>query len=114
MPKTSNVPGHVQQWLGQMEAAQHGSADEAEVSPLEGFNDIENEVILVRQTSWSKRGKTSDGEMTDDSQKFERSMFQNKKAHRVACLLASARLLRTFSSDSRSSSCSESDSPAKS
>eukprot|EP00961_Rhodomonas_salina_P261963 3540531-Rhodomonas_salina.1 len=93
----SFVPSHVKQWVSDMEQAQ-----EAEVSTKAAFptNAIEAEVI-----EGGRRRKNCTDEETDtkeDEVAFARHMFENKKAHRVACLLASARLISSFPKSSTS------------
>eukprot|EP00961_Rhodomonas_salina_P188266 2540790-Rhodomonas_salina.1 len=80
-------PAHVQQWaeeLQHMASAPH-TANEAS---LEHYNEIEVEVIVGGRRCFEE----------DESVEFGVHKFKNKKAHRVACLLASARLISTLSS----------------
>lgn len=66
-------------------------------------NEIEAEVL----EGGRRRRRTSEGSCDDERTQtkdselvFARHMFESKKAHRVACLLASARLLSSFSKSS--------------
>eukprot|EP00961_Rhodomonas_salina_P116461 1567542-Rhodomonas_salina.1 len=68
-----------------MEQARTRSTNQAGVE----FNQIEDEVIRVQ------RNVTKSGQCADEEE-FRRDMFQSKKAHRVACLLAAARLIASF------------------
>jgi hypothetical protein len=76
----------------QQKAGQSASNDLTE--PLEvtrslKYNAIEEEVIVG-----GRRGaQCSDDE--DEHRAFGKHMFESKKAHMVACLLASARLIQT-------------------
>eukprot|EP00961_Rhodomonas_salina_P140373 1888905-Rhodomonas_salina.3 len=71
-----------------MEQAEKHSTDKAGV----GFNDIESEVLRFRRTA-AKSGKSADDE------EFRRNTFESKRAHRVACLLASSRLIASLSTE---------------
>eukprot|EP00961_Rhodomonas_salina_P192739 2601300-Rhodomonas_salina.1 len=109
----SFVPSHVQQWVREIEQAQNEAEgfEERQHQTSQGEraqrehstnNDIEAEVIQGGR-------RRSSGEAFDDEKRqhssssgcstggtFARHMFENKKAHRVACLLASARLILSF------------------
>eukprot|EP00961_Rhodomonas_salina_P261943 3540287-Rhodomonas_salina.1 len=82
-----------------MEVAKTRSTDGDEAKTPGEFNEIEAEVILFQRSSssWAKSGKSSDKETSEDE--FGRAMFRSKKAHRVACLLASARLISSFANE---------------
>ncbi len=94
----SYVPAHVQRWVSDMldkTSVPHSSKDEA----LESYNAIESEVIEGGRRS--SRIEACESSSDDESHEpmFGRHLFQNKKAHRVACLLASARLISSFIND---------------
>eukprot|EP00961_Rhodomonas_salina_P254160 3434886-Rhodomonas_salina.1 len=74
-------------------ASRPNSLKEATSSEVVLHNEIEAEVIAG---AWRCASVESmdDG---DESPAFGRHMFENKKAHRVACLLASARLIASLS-----------------
>eukprot|EP00961_Rhodomonas_salina_P146667 1974809-Rhodomonas_salina.2 len=84
------MPTHVQQWA---EELQHKASvpNSATGASLEHYNEIEAEVIVG--------GHRCSGGNDEDS-KFGRHKFKDVKAYRVACLLASARLISTLSSPS--------------
>lgn len=102
------VPVHVRQWVCEMQqeaSKQHVSEEAKAAAPAQAepaqvcYNDIETEVIEFRRrcpSGLSDVSQTS-SEQDDESQAFGRHMFQNKQAHRVVCLLASARLIASFS-----------------
>eukprot|EP00961_Rhodomonas_salina_P295636 3935651-Rhodomonas_salina.1 len=94
----TNVPQHVHQWLSEMEEAQACSTNQSELSSSGLFTDVEAEVIEFQRTSIAKSGKSCDDESSDDE--FGRHMFQTKKAHRVACLFASMRLMSDIAKES--------------
>eukprot|EP00961_Rhodomonas_salina_P121366 1633504-Rhodomonas_salina.1 len=96
------LPAHVQQWVCeiQQEASRPRASEKAPASaptqtdfPRTSYNDIEAEVIEGGRRC--ARVETSEGD--EEGQVFARHMFQSKKAHRVACLLASARLIASLS-----------------
>eukprot|EP00961_Rhodomonas_salina_P271908 3674057-Rhodomonas_salina.1 len=56
------------------------------------YNDTEAEVI----EGGRRCARVETSEDDEEGQVFGRHMFQSKKAYRVACLLASARLITSF------------------
>eukprot|EP00961_Rhodomonas_salina_P174046 2347046-Rhodomonas_salina.1 len=92
---TTSVPSHVQHWLREVQEARTPSADEAQDSR---FNDIESEVIMLGKHCPSRSHSKASQEPDTNNDDFRRDMFENKKAHQIACLLASARLVASFAS----------------
>eukprot|EP00961_Rhodomonas_salina_P241469 3262269-Rhodomonas_salina.1 len=98
------VPAHIQQWVCEMQEKISSRCME-EVTPppsahtetaMVCHNAIKAEVIEGGRRCTRVVSKSSSDD-EDESQAFGRHMYVNKKAHRVACLLASARLLASFS-----------------
>lgn len=93
---SSSVPSHVQEWLWEIqEASTNEHTRSCCASCRVHFNAVEAEVIHSRVAQRSK-GSADD---ETSGKKFGRDMFQSKKAHRVACLLASASLLISLTSN---------------
>eukprot|EP00961_Rhodomonas_salina_P266034 3595921-Rhodomonas_salina.1 len=97
------IPAHVKQWVCEMQEEaykQRVSTKKTALAstPLDShrrsYNDIEAEVIEGGRRCASVETSGED----DGGQPFGRHLFESKKAHRVACLLASARLITGFSS----------------
>ena len=95
------MPAHVKCWVSDMldKTSEPNSPSNKDELGLMSYNDIESEVIVGGRRS--SRIEACESSSDDESQEhmFGRHLFQNKKAHRVACLLASARLISSFASD---------------
>jgi hypothetical protein len=92
------VPAHVRRWVIEMEktiSTPNSLLHKHEMVQM-SCNAIESEVIMCGRRYL--RIDACDNEESH-SPKFGRHLFQDKNAHRVACLLASARLISSFSSD---------------
>ncbi len=93
----SYVPSHIQQWAEDLllHQASAQSQEDASRSVIASgkYNAIEEEVIVGGRRST----ECSDDDINEEHRQptFARHMFMSKNAHRVACLLASARLIQT-------------------
>eukprot|EP00961_Rhodomonas_salina_P140146 1885979-Rhodomonas_salina.1 len=104
LPSAKFIPAHVQEWVSEIVSKQD-SLEEVTDSTLERYNEIEAEVIVGGRRSCSDSADDEEGSGSGSFRGegiFKRELFENKRAHRVACLLASARLLASLSSSSSS------------